>query len=177
VNTFFHNIETRFDSFKKNIKKLSRKNDIEFDEDIFMDTIIKCANTFQNENATNTDVDIYFWTAFKQNIYSNFSRNKFRNSVNFDDFNDDIFNEEYNADIDEIIVLIKNEVKNKFGDDIYKAWILHICNNYTYKELEDYGYKGLNMHNEFKQIKRYINQKFVNKNNNLKRLLRENNFL
>jgi hypothetical protein len=133
--------------------------------------------TFSTENATDSDVDNYFWIAFKQNSFSNFSRNKFRNTVNFDEYGDNIFDDEYNSDIDEIVDLIKNEVKDKFGEEIFQAWMLHVCDDYTYEELEQYGYKGLNLHNDFRQIKRYINQKFVNKNTNLKRLLRENNFL
>lgn len=177
VNTFFHNVEHRFESFKKKMKKLSAKNDIIFDEDVFMDTIIRCMETFSTENASDSDVDNYFWIAFKQNYFSNFSRNKFRNTVNFDEYGDNIFDDEYNSDIDEIVDLIKNEVKDKFGEEIYQAWIFHVCDGYTYEELEQYGYKGLNLHNEFRQIKRYISQKFINKNNNLKRLLRENNFL
>ena len=177
VNAFFHNVEPRFESFKKKIKKLSNKNDIIFDEDVFMDTIIRCMETFSTENASDSDVDNYFWIAFKQNSFSNFSRNKFRNTVNFDEYGDNVFDDDYNSDIDEIVDLIKNEVNDKFGEEIYQAWMLHICDGYTYEELEQYGYKGLNLHNEFRQIKRYISQKFVNKNANLKRLLRENNFL
>lgn len=177
VNVFFHNIKSRFNSFRSKIEKMSQKNGIEFDEDVFMDTLLKCADTFPNENATDVDIDTYFWKAFKQNCYSNFSRNKFRNTVNFNNFDDNICNEVYNSDIDEIVDLIKSEVKTKFGDDIYNAWVLHVCYNKTYSELEEYGYKGLNLHNEFKQIKRYICQKAINKNQSLKRLLIDNDFL
>lgn len=177
VNVFFHNIEPRFKTFKSKIKKLAHKNNIEFDEDVFMDTIIRCSATFSKENPSDEDIDIYFWTAFKQNNFSIFSRNKFRNTINFDDFGDGIINEEYNTDIDEIVDLIKNEVKNKFGDVIYDAWILHVCNNYTYSELEENGYEGLNLHNEFRQIKRHICQKFVSKDKKLRMLLVENNFI
>jgi hypothetical protein len=177
ANAFFRNLEPRFKSFKANIKKLAHKNKINFNEDVFMDTLIKCSNTFPNESATNKDVDNYFWIAFKQNSFSNFSRNKFSNTIKFDDFGDNILNDEYNFDIDEIVDLIKNEVKDKFGDEIYNSWILHVCNGYTYSELEKYGYEGLNLHNEFRQIKRYICQKFVNKNKKLKMLLVDNNLL
>jgi hypothetical protein len=55
--------------------------------------------------------------------------------------------------------------------------LLHVCNNYTYEELEKYGYKGLNLHNEFRQIKRHICSKFIKTNTKLKTLLIENNFL
>lgn len=179
VNTFIHNIESRFNSFKKKIEKLSKKNNITFDEDVFMDTVIHCSETFPSKNATNEDIDTYFWVAFKQNTFSTFTRDKFRNSVNLDNFADDIdiIDEEYNNDIDKIVDLIKNEVRNEFGDKIYEAWILHICRNYTYEELESNGYEGLNLHNEFRQIKRYITGKFIKKNKKIRVLLAENNII
>lgn len=177
TNIFFRNVEPRFEPFKKNIKKMAIQNNIMFDEDVFMDTIIKCATTFSNKNATNKDIDMYFWMAFKQNSFSNFSRNKFRDTVNFDNINIDIFNENYNSDIDNILDLIKDEIINKFGENIYNAWILHICDEYTYTQLEENGYKGLNLHNDFRQIKRFIKQKLIKNNKILKELLRENNFI
>lgn len=181
TNVFFDNVTPRFKSFKNKIKKLAQENKISFDEDVFMDTIIKCSNSFSNQNTTNSDIDNYFWTAFKQNSFSNFSRNKFREMMDIEDIGDDvennIFTDEYNTDIDEITDLIRNEVKIKFGKDIYDAWMLHICNGCTYAELEKCGYKGLNLHNEFKQIKRYICQKFIIKNHKLNKLLKENNFI
>ena len=156
VNIFFHNVEPRFESFKKSMKKMAMKNGISFDDDVFMDTLVSCSQTFSNQNATNSDIDNYFWIAFKQNSFSKISRNKFSDTVNFDDFGDNLIDELYNADIDEIVDLIKNEVIHEFGNDIYNAWMLHMCEGYTYTELEKCGYKGLNLHNEFRQIKRHI---------------------
>ena len=82
-NIFFHNVEPRFKNFKNKMKILSKKNNIIFNEDVFMDTLIKCSNTFSNKNATNEEIDNYFWVAFKQNNFSNFSRNKFNNTVKY----------------------------------------------------------------------------------------------
>lgn len=166
-----------FNSFKKKIMKLAAKNNIKFDEDVFMDTIIKCLTTFSKDNATNQDVESYFWVAFKQNSYSYFSRDKFKYSVDFDFFKDSIENAEYNADIDDIVDLLKSEVEKEFGEDICNAWILHICNDYTYSELEKCGYEGLNLHNEFRQIKRHISNKILKNNNKLKTLLKDNNLI
>jgi hypothetical protein len=177
VNKFFHAVGPNFDVFKRKMEQRAKKNNIHFDEDVFMDTVLRCMNTFPTENATTIDIDNYFWRAFKQNSFSNFSRNKFRDTINLDEFGDDIIDEEYNADIDEIVDLIKAEVKNEFGHQIYDAWLLHVCNDYTYTELEKNGYKGLNLHNEFRQIKRHICNKFVKNNNKLKTLLIENNFM
>lgn len=175
-NIFFSKIEKRFDIFKNKIVKLSYKNNIGFDEDVFMDTILRCTETFKNKNATDIDVDNYFWKAYKQNMISNCTRDKFKNRVQIDKIKDNSNDCVYSDDIDEIVDIIQKEIKEKFGDKIFDAWLLHICNGLTYEELA-YEYYGLNLHNEFKQIKRYLTQKYVNKNPKLKRLLVENNLI
>jgi hypothetical protein len=177
VNNVFHAVGPNFKIFKNKMECRAKKNKIPFDEDVFMDTVIKCIKTFSKENATNIDIDNYFWKAFRQNTFSHFSRNKFRNTINLDDFEDDILDEEYNSDIDEIVDLIKKEVENEFGSQIYDAWLLHVCNNYSYSELEKCGYEGLNLHNEFRQIKRHISSKYLKENKKLRTLLAENNFI
>lgn len=175
-NVFFNKIEPRFKTFKNKIEKLSYKNNIGFDEDIFMDTILRCTEVFKNENATDNDIDNYFWKAYKQNMISNCTRDKFRNSVSLDKISSNNNDCVYSDDIDEIVEIIKKEVKENFGYKIFDAWLLHICNGLTYGELEC-EYAGLNFHNEFRRIKRHIAQKYVNKNPKLKRLLIENNLI
>lgn len=175
-NIFFNKIENRFESFKNKIVKLSYKNNIGFDEDVFMDSILRCTETFKNENATEIDVDNYFWKAYKQNMISSCTRNKFKNFVPLDKIKDDNNDCVYSDDIDEIVKIITTEVKENFGDKILDAWLLHICNGVTYEELEC-EYAGLNLHNEFRQIKRHITQKYVKNNPKLKRLLNENNLI
>lgn len=176
-NVFFDNIKNRFNSFKKKVKQFSKKSNIEFNEDVFMDTLIKCSNTFQNKDATDNDIDLYFFKSYKQNIITEYNKNIFDKDVEIEKFEDIFIDETYNYDIDEIISIIKNEVKNEFGDDVYNAWILHVCNDYTYEELIENGFENLNLHNEFRQIKRHILQKYINKNKTLKQLLKENNFI
>lgn len=178
LKKFFQSVSgSEFKSFKEKIIKRASKNNVEFNEDVFMDTIVRCMTTFSTKNATNVDVEHYFWKAFKQNSFSYFSRNKFKDTINFDTFGDGIENTEYNADIDEIVGLLKNEVEKEFGTQICDAWILHVCYDYTYTELEQRGYEGLNLHNEFRQIKRYILNKIVKENNKIKTLLKDNNFI
>ena len=178
MKRFFQSVSDKeFKSFKTKIIKLCAKNNIEFNEDVFMDTIVRCMTTFSKENATNVDVEHYFWRAFKQNSFSYFSRNKFKDSIDVEIFGDGILNTEYNADIDEIVDLLKNEVEKKFGSQVCDAWILHVCYDYTYAELEQRGYEGLNLHNEFRQIKRHIFNKVVKENNKLKTLLKDNNLI
>jgi hypothetical protein len=177
INAFAQYIEKNFNVLKQKMKNKAQKDKLIFDEDVFMNTIVKCLTVFPNNNATKTDIENYFWKAFKQNIFSNISRDKFRNSIDIDEFDDDVIDEEYNEDIDEIIDTIKNEIIKEFGPQIYDAWLLHVCNNYTYTELEKNGYKGLNLHNEFRQIKRFIDNKLLKGDTKLKRLLKENDLM
>lgn len=176
TNPFVKYIESNFNDLRKKTENKSRKEKMCFNEDVFMDTIVKCLTNFSKETITVTEIEKYFWKAYKQNIYSKFSRDDFNNMVDFDDCDIDIIDEDYNEDIDNIVEIIKNEVKQKFGPTIYDAWLLHVCNNYTYTELEKIGYKGLNLHNEFRQIKRFI-KKIVENNDDFKTLLFENNFI
>lgn len=176
-NPFFKNIEPRFQAFKKNIMRLCAQNHYEFNEDVFMNTIIRCMSTFTKEDMTNTEVDKYFWTAFRQNMLSSITRDKFKNKVNIDVIPDTFIDVEYNPAIDEIMGIIETAVVEEFGQKIYDAWKLHVCEKYTYEELENMGYEGLNLHNEFRQIKRYVTGKLITKNAYLKTLLVENNFL
>lgn len=157
--------------------RLCTQNHYVFDEDIFMNTLIRCMSTFTKDNMTNTEVDKYFWTAFRQNMLSSITRDKFKNKVNIETIPDTFIDTEYNFAIDEIMGIIEKTVVEEFGQNVYDAWKLHICEKYTYEELEQMGYKGLNLHNEFRQIKRYIKGKLISKNSHLKTLLVENNFL
>lgn len=175
ANVFARSVEPRFKSFMGKIKKMAKKNNIDFDEDVFMDTVLKCIDTFPTENATDVDVDNYFWISFKQNSISATTRNKFRNTIDIDDA-DDIIDVQYNEDIDIIVDTIRDAVRIEFGEELYNAWILHVCEKYTYKDLSDCGYGHLNLHNAFKKIKRYVLNKVVNKNVALKTMLDENNF-
>lgn len=175
-NPFFANIELRFDAFKEKMIKLARKNKLDFDEDVFMDTILKCMKTFENKVTDNNEVDKYFWTAFRQNMSSSKSRNKFKDNVQIETMVNRLDEDGYNADIDELVAIIENEIRQEFSDDVYEAWYLHICENKTYKQLEALGY-GNGLHNDFKYIKIYITNKLIKKNINFKRLAQENHLI
>jgi len=174
-NLFFTNVEARFDSFKERVQRNARKQKLAFDEDVFMDTIIRCMNTFSNENASNEDVDKYFWVAYKQNFISSNQRNRFKGLV-FLDAMPDVFAEDvYDSDLDVMMSMIENEVRGEFGDDIYELWYKHMCENKTYKQLASDEYSVEFLHNEFRQIKRHITGKFMKKNPEFARLVKENN--
>lgn len=169
-------INSSFNELKKKIENKSKKENFAFNEDIFMDTIVKCLTNWPKNKRNKTDIENYFWRAYKQNQCSLFSRDKLRNIIDIDECDDDVIDEEYNSDIDEINEIIRDEIVKKFGQKIYDAWLLHVCNNYKYTELNNNGYNGVNFHNEFRQIKRHLD-KLIKTNGKLKRLLYENDLI
>jgi hypothetical protein len=176
-NPFFTNVEKRFDIFKTKICKMAQKAKIGFDEDIFMDTLVKCMHTFSNPNPTDDDVDRYFWSAYKRNSYNSITRDRIRNRVDIDTLPEAIDEDGYNENIDNIVSIIEEEVRARFGDNAFEAWWAHTCENKTYKELDELGYGDVNYHNEFRQIKRYITGKFLKRNDAFRELVMNENLI
>ena len=176
TNAFFKNIESRFEEFKLKIIKYSKSCKIDFDEDIFMDTILYCAETCPEECYTNDKIDNYFWVSYKQNIINAKYRNKFSDAVDIDDIDDNIIDTEYNDDIDYIVDIIKDDIEKKFGKDICDAWVLGVCEGWSDSELESIGYRIPNITAIFNKVDSYV-KSLTKANAKLKRLLSENNFI
>ena len=174
-NPFFTNVEPRFNSFKEKMQKMASKNHIEFNDDVFMDTMIRCMNTFMNESPRNSDVDKYFWVSYKQNLSNSITRNKFKNMTNVSELGDILDDEHYNEEIDTLAEITENAIREHFGDRVFEAWKLHVCDDLTYKEIASLGYDDLNLHNEFREIKRYMTGKYLKQNPEFTKLAKENN--
>ena len=176
TNRFFSNIESRFDEFKTKIIKYSKKCNIDFDEDIFMDTILHCAETCPDDCYDNSSVDNYFWISYKQNVLTSKYRNKFKDSIDIDTSGIDIIDTNYNEDIDYIVDIIKDDIEMKFGRDVCEAWILAVCEGWSDTELESIGYRIPNMMKTFDKVDAFV-KNLAKTNSELKRLLYENNFI
>lgn len=176
-NPFSTNVEPRFKTFKEKIQKMATKNKIMFNEDVFMDTLIKCMTTFTNENPKDSDVDKYFWVAYRQNCLNVISRNKFKNTTEVSTLGDILDDDKYNEDIDTLAEITENAIKEQFGERVLEAWKLHVCENKTYKEITKLGYEDINLHNEFREIKRYMTSKYLKKNPEYTKLAKQNNII
>ena len=174
-NPFFTNVEPRFKTFKEKIQKMATKNKIVFNEDVFMDTLIKCMNTFINENPKDSDIDKYFWVAYRQNIINTISRDKFKNTTEVSALGDMLDDDNYNEEIDILAEMTEKAIEERFGHRILQAWKLHVCEDLTYKEIAKLGYDDINLHNEFREIKRYMTGKYLKTNSTYAKLAKENN--
>lgn len=177
-NKMFTNyVESNFNKLLKKVQNKSKQEKLAFDEDVFMDTIVKCLTSIDNNIITDSDMEKYFWKAYKCNVLSKLSKEGFKDVLQIDELNDDdVADEEYNEDIDKIINTISLKIKQKFGVKMYDAWILHVCHDYTYNELEKQGFDATVLHNKFRQIKRYL-EKSIKNDKCFITLLKENNFI
>jgi ribosomal protein S8 len=176
--TFANYVESNFNKLLRKVQNKSKQEKLAFDEDAFMDTIVKCLTSIDNNIITDSDIEKYFWKAYKRNVLSKLSKEGFKDVLQIDELNedDDVADEEYNEDVDKIIDTISFKIKQEFGVEIYDAWILHVCHDYTYKELEKQGFNATVLHNEFRQIKRYL-EKSMKNDKCFITLLKENNFI
>jgi hypothetical protein len=176
TNRFFNNIESRFDELKTKTIKYAKKCNIDFDEDIFMDTILHCAEVCPDECYDNASIDNYFWVSYKQNVLTSKHRNKFKDSIDIDEPGVDVIDVIYNEDIDYIVDIIKDDIESKFGRVICEAWLLTVCEGWSINELESVGYRIPNIVKTFEKVDAYV-KNLSKTDSELKRLLYENNFI
>lgn len=131
---------------------------LEFDEDLFVDTMLKCDKALINKDLPKHDLLKYWWVSYCNEV----KRNK---NIVYIDINDDIdsCDEMYEDIVDDIYNFVIKELNNNFDNTVIDAWINHICHNKSYKELIEMGY-NYKFNNEFKKITRFIKNKILKTN-------------
>lgn len=131
----------------------SRRNIIEFDEDLFGDAFIKCAEKFGN-NTIDYDTAIkYFWVVYVNTVKSNFINKAKHQIISIEDTDDinDIQDEDiviYEYDI------IMDSITKKFGENEMQMYRLYKYHNWTEDELKSIGIH-LNK-NTIKEIHKFV---------------------
>ena len=132
-NAFMKYISDKFEDIKKEFEYKIKGLGLKFDEDIFLDTLIKCNETIDSDKISGSQMIGYFWISFKTNTMREYEycRNRLR-----DDLTKDIPEENdeysYEDDFNDVTYIIKKE----FGDELLKLFQLH-TNGATYDELEE----------------------------------------
>lgn len=177
VNLLREIMEKRFHEIKNNFKRASARHNLVFDDDIFIDTYIKCSEFLINKKMTEEQVIQYFWTAFVNNIKKTYRKSKYKlvkieleeNGNLIPEIND-IIDEPYDDRRYRIFDTIIENIKQKFSEDEYNAWYLHFVENKTYEELNKLNY-NMNFHNVFRNINNYIKIKLPKENQEYKMLI------
>lgn len=157
--TFDDIIGTKFKEIKNKFKSKSESLYEEFDEDVFIDAYIKCHDIFANKTLSQEEYIKYFWTAYSNNFKT--ARSKIV-EVSFEDITPNqiiSINDSYNVNIDKKYQEIIDFVTKKFGDYYASAWIKHVCEDISYKELDALRY-NFKYNDVFKKINKIVRDKF-----------------
>ena len=156
---YFESINKEYDNLRKKFKKRMTRRHLEFDEDIFHDILMKCANKFPDTDVR--DIEGYIWTAYKRDCIRNVKK-----SLHFDTIDTgnplEIPDEDVDMDVNEFLELTVDEIKAEFGTPLTILWLRHIeGEKYTSltKESPDIDIKY-----EFRKIRNFIRNRLPKRN-------------
>ena len=143
--TFDEVLSANFTPIKRKFKNDLHRSGYKFDEDVFMDTYIKCSVRFKGIELKPIEYLKYFWRSY----INNYKSSQTTPEINAEEYIEIYYNNTYDINTDILYNLILNIIREKFGDDLTDKWIQHVCYKKTYQELGiDYKLS--------KQIKRYV---------------------
>ena len=165
---YLNQISSRYDEIKKSFQMNISKLKMNFDEDIFQDTLIKCSETYKDDVSDIKKVKAYFWTAFKTNTINCNQRRKRVEDIDATPV--DIIDEESMEEIDEFVEIAKNALYGEFGEEITDLWLRHVTKDEEYEDLARES--GINnIHYQFKKIRKYIREELPKKNQRFKEIM------
>lgn len=154
VNRLMNIIAPCFKEIKEHFKTNINKNHLDFDEDIFVQTIESCNKSIPNEMHTDEAIH-YLWKAFKNNTLreKTYARNKYKTKnipPNIIDTSIEFNEDDYNN--------IKQLIIDKFGDELFQLFLAH-ANGKTYTELEKLTTIP-NLQYKFRCIRNYVRKHY-----------------
>lgn len=158
---FMDIIGADFDNIKDSFINRCKKFEMEFDEDVFMDTLLNCERVLGDKEMIKSDCLRYYWVAYANKLKTIKSKQDL-----FIPY-DDILNyniqqplyDSYNPLIDSMYNEIVKLAYKKFDKTYVDAWLIHVCEGKSYKELRDMGY-NFKFNDIFKRITRLIKKEY-----------------
>ena len=153
-------VSNGFNKIRAEFERNSCNSFGEFDEDLLMDSYIKCCDALVDRDMQESEYIKYFWKTYS-NLYKT-SRSNPLAMVRIDDPNNGrIINlqDPYNISIDLTCEKILKMVYKKFSKDHVDAWVLHVYDNKSYDELEELGY-NFKFNDIFKRITKWVRKEF-----------------
>ena len=166
---FLEMVGRNYEDIKKLFEINSKSQKMDFNEDIFHDSIMKSAEQYKDDANDYKKVKAYLWVAYRTNMINIIERTKpmecFEDLIDFD-----IVDEEYVPEMDDLYDIVRMELYEEFDCDIVNLWFEHVCNNKKYEELE--AISGIhNIHYQFKKIRNFIRNEIPLKNERFNEIL------
>lgn len=154
-DTFINHIAQNYEPLKCKFREFCRLNNLDWDYDIFQDTIVKCHEIIGRKglaNKTPYGIESYFFMSFRNNIKreKQYARNTKRD-LNVDtDSIDELYEEWYNNTMqsardkifgdlfkDYATLYIMLQVEKNFDQEYFYLFRLKTLGNLTYKQIRE----------------------------------------
>lgn len=159
--TFVDAISNGFDKIKQNFINKCNALEYEFDEDLFMDAFLNCHNTLKDKKMPKGEHVKYYWVSYLNKLKT--EKAKESKFIGFEDIGEQkkscIDSYSYNPHVDNDYNAIIELVRSKYDQKYVDAWILHVCEDKTYKELKEMGY-NFKFNDVFKRITKYVRKEY-----------------
>lgn len=160
-NTFMGIVATHYDELKRLFKSRLYDTNLQFDDDIFCDAILKCATKFGNRIVSYDDVIKYFWTAVLNNTklskYTDKKLDTIELNEQLHDCIDNTYNELYDEDYTiNIYNTIMDAITVKYGVELMELYSLHKFHGWTKEDLVQAGYNCNNFETTIKEIHKFV---------------------
>lgn len=148
-------VASRFQEIKRTFKTGLKNSGYVWNEDIFMDSYIKCDSVLKDKIMDEKEALKYFWTAYINKLKNHYKSRYAIMDVIPDDY--DKIDEEYDKDKDILCELLYECIYKKFGKNIAEAW-----RDYRYYGkpsniiIKEYGFDQ-DFRYILKRIKKHIN--------------------
>ena len=162
--TFMNIVAGDFSKIKSKFINKCKTNEIEFDEDLFMDAFLCCCKTLNDKEMSKEECIKYYWVSYINKIKTD--KPKELKFVSFDEIesSSSVMPQfgSYCSWIDDKYNGIIEYIYQKYDKEYAEAWILHICEGKSYKELSELGY-DFKFNDIFKRIMKNVRKEFKNK--------------
>ena len=154
---FLEYIDSHYDLLKRKYCRYCKENNIQWDEDLFSETILKCYDAIKKkkglDDCTEQGIENYFFISFKMNLKREklYARNEKRDANITSDNISEVYEDWYNANngtereklvhdlyIDFSTIFILHLVEEHFDADTYYLFRLkYLIKGMTYKALQE----------------------------------------
>lgn len=159
TGTFMDIVASRYKEIRSLFKTRLYNSGLQFDEDLFNDTFIKCVNKFGNDEITYDVTVKYFWTAYFNTIKSELIKESYTEPLDEElhDCLDDNYNEYTDEDFArDIYNKVSKAVKDKFGADEATIYMMYKYHNWKECDLIAAGYSCHNLTDRIKTMHRFV---------------------
>lgn len=161
TDTFMNHVASQYKTIKTLFKSRAYNMNINFDEDIFNDTFIKCANKFNNDKITFETVIKYFWTSYINTYKTEYNKLLEYNIESIDEEIHDCIDDTYNEYLDDdyardIYNKVFKVVENKFGSEEANIYFMYKYHDWDESGLIASGYNYNDLKDTIKKIHRFV---------------------